>query len=273
MSERDRTRRQGVRHGRIRASLVSVACLLRGLPLFFRAAPRTPLRVLGIIALDTLHALRHSRPLPRKRISELAMLLDFEGCTNAAWDHKELCEAEYQAIRQRLEKAGLGLCIEEYLTRLRELESRRPSIGGDHRRFDEVRSYREAVARLSIATAAAIALNAHCREEDVRAAQCDSDVDTLFRILMQCQIIDDVLDYREDVSAGLPSFLTASASLPQAMALTATAARDYAASPQYSSGTGVLPLRMALCVITAVTTLVVRVADRRHRTLAGACIR
>jgi hypothetical protein len=35
------------------------------LPLFFCATPRTPLRVLGIIALDTLHVLRHSRPLPR----------------------------------------------------------------------------------------------------------------------------------------------------------------------------------------------------------------
>ena len=126
------------------------------------------------------------------------MFLDFEACTNAAWDHKDLCEAEYQAIRQRLEKAGLGLCIEEYLGRLRELESRRPSIGGDHRRFDEVRSYREAVARLSLATAAAIALNGECLEEEIRATQCDSDVETLFRILMQCQIIDDVLDYTED---------------------------------------------------------------------------
>ena len=194
------------------------------------------------------------------------MFLDFEGCTNAAWDHKDLCEAEYQAIRQRLETAGLGLCIEEYLGRLRELESARPSIGGDRRRFDEVRSYREAVARLSLATAAAIALNAEVsRRGHSAATHCDSDVDTLFRIVMQCQIIDDVMDYAEDVSAGLPSFLTASASLPQAMHLTARAARSYGASPRHSSGTGVFPLRMALYVVTAVTTLVVRVADRRHR--------
>ena len=86
----------------------------------------------------------------------------------------------------------------------------------------------------------------------------------LFRIVMQCQIIDDVLDYTEDVSAGLPSFLTASASLPQAMELTAKAARSYAASPGCSSGDGVFPLRMALCVCTALTKLVVRVADRRR---------
>ncbi len=249
----------------MRASLVSVGCLLRGLPLFFRAAPRTPLRALGIIALDILHVLRHSQPLPRKRISELAMLMDFEGCTNAAWDHKDLCHAQYRAIRQRLEQAGLGLCVEGYLGRLRELESGRPSIGGDRRRFDEVRVYREAVARLSLATAATIALNAEWRDADIRAARCDGDVDTLFRILMQCQIIDDVVDYTEDVSAGLPSFLTSSASLPLAMELTAKAARSYAAPPQHSAGTGVFPLRVALRVVTAVTRLVVGVADWRHR--------
>jgi hypothetical protein len=222
------------------------------------------LRVLCIIALDTLHVLRHSQPLPRKRISELATFLDFQACTNAAWDRKDLCDAEYQAIRQRLEKAGLGLRIEEYLSRLRELERRRPSIGGDYRRFNEVRAYREAVARLSLVIVTAIALNGECLEEEIRATHFDSDVKTLFRIVMQCQIIDDVLDYTEDVSAGLPSFLTASASLRQAMELTARAARSYAGSPEGPSADDVFPVRMALRVVTAVTRLVVRVAHPRR---------
>ena len=171
-----------------------------------------------------------ARRLPRQRRKQLATFLDFQACTNAVWDGKDLCAAEYRALRQRLEKAGLGLWITEYLCRLRELETRRPSLGGDRRRFDDVRSYREAVARLSLATITAIALNAECLEDGIRATYCDSDVAALFRMAMQCQIIDDVVDYREDLSAGLPSFLTASASLPQAMALTAEAARSYAAS-------------------------------------------
>ncbi|MBK9241510.1 MAG: hypothetical protein IPL75_14895, partial [Acidobacteria bacterium] len=83
------------------------------------------------------------------------------------------------------------------------------------------------VARLALATAAAMALNPDGREQD-RGEATDADVDTLFRILMQCQVIDDVLDYAEDASAGLPSFLTASASLSQALDLTADAARAYA---------------------------------------------
>ena len=253
MSERDRTG--------LRASLLSLACFLKGMPLFFRASPKTPLRVLAIVAIDTLHMLRHSKPLTRKKVRELAMLLDFQACTNAAWDRKERCKAEHRAIREHLEKAGLRLCIEEYLGRLHELESGRPSPGGDRRRFGEVRSYREAVVRLSLATA--IAMDARRLDEEIRATHDDGDVATLFRIVMQCQVIDDVIDYTEDVSASLPSFLTATASLPQALELTADAARDYAASEH--SPSAVFPLRVADTVCAAMATLIVRLAHRWHR--------
>jgi hypothetical protein len=247
----------------VRASLVAVGCLLRGVPLFFCAAPKTPLRVLCVLALDTVHALRHARPLPWRRLCELATFLDFQACTNAAVDHKDLCEAEYRAIRQWLEEAGLGAWVEAYLGRLRELEGRRPPIGGDHRRFDEVRSYREAVARLSFATVTGIALDAECLEEAIRATHGDGDLEALCRIAMQCQIIDDALDYAEDLAAGLPSFLTASASLPHAMAWTAEAARSYGAVRGSSSGRAAWPVRMALRAVTAATSLSVLVAHRR----------
>jgi hypothetical protein len=247
----------------LRAGLVSITCLLRSLPLFLSAAPRTSLRVLCIVALDTIHVLRHSQPIPRQRRKELATFLDFQACTNAMWDRKRLCAAEYRALQRRLEKADLGMWMTEYLSRVRELETRRPSIGGDLGRFDDVRSYREAVARLSLATLTAIALNAACLDEGIRATQCESDVAMLFRMAMQCQIIDDVVDYREDLSAGLPSFLTATASLPQALALTADAARSYATNHTRSSGDDVFPLRVGLSVITAVTKLVVGVARIR----------
>lgn len=256
MSDPSRAGRPDARHGRVRIGLVSVRCLLRGMPLFFRAAPRTPLRVLGIIALDTLHRLRHSEPLPRRRVRELAAFLDFQGCANAAWDHKAVSAAQYQAIRQQLEHAGLGSCIEAYLDRLEHLEGRRPPVGGDSRHFDDVRSYREEVARLSLGAAAAIALHSGRLDEGIRSTRCDSDVETLFRILMQCQIIDDVLDYPADLGAGLPSFLTACASLPQAMDLTALASRSYAAGSERPAADAVFPLRMALSVVTTMTKLV-----------------
>ena len=252
------------RPGRIRASLVSLACFLRGLPLFFCAAPSTPLRVLCVIALDTVHMLRTARPLPRSRCKQVAAFLDFQAGTNAVWDGKDLCAPEYRALRQRLEMAGLGPWITEYLSRLRELETRRPRIGGDLQCFDDVRAYREAVARLSLATITAIALNADCLDEGIRATYCDTDVAALFRMAMQCQIIDDVVDYREDLSAGLPSFLTASASLAQAMASTAGAIGFYAARRGPSAGGVAFPLEAALHVITLATRLVVGVARRKE---------
>lgn len=246
------------------SSLVAAGCLLRGLPLFFRTAPRTPLRVLGIIALDTLHVLRHSRPMPRPRVRDLAALLDLEGCANQQWDHKHPCPADHGALMHRLDQSGHGRLTANYLNRLRALESTRPTPGGDQRRFDEVRCYREAVARLSITTAAALALDEPC--------PADADVETLFRILMQCQIIDDVADYQADAAAGLPSFLTASASLSQALERTATASRHYARSRtdpkngHQERRCGLLPLRGALAVVSGLTQLIVRAARRRSAT-------
>jgi len=201
------------------------------------------LRVLAIVALDTLHVLRTSRPLSRKRVGELAMVIDFQACTNAAWDRKTLSPEAYRASRERLETAGLGMHLDEYLDRLRALESRRPPIGGDQRNFDDVRAYREEVVRISLATLTAIALD---------GTQDDGDLDALFRMAMQCQIIDDVLDYREDLRAGLPSFLTATGSRSKALELTARAARSY------GRGQGVLPLRVALRILSMLAQLVMR---------------
>jgi hypothetical protein len=249
-----------------RAVLASVGCFLRGLPLLVAAVPGTPLRVLCIVALDTLHVLRHSHSLPRKKRQDLATFLDFQACTNAAWDRKDRCAEERQAIQRRLETAGLGPWIEAYLGRLRELETNRPAIGGDRQRFHDVLAYREAVARLSLATIAAIALNTECLDAAIEATHRDRDLTTLFGMAMQCQIIDDVLDYREDLSLGLPSLLTASASLPEAITMTASAARSYRGDRRRASGHGVLPLRLALWVLAAATMVVVRAAGWR---LAG----
>lgn len=250
--------RGGVRCGAVRSSIVSVSCFVRHLRLFFRGTPKTPLRVLGVVAFDTLHVLRYSRPLTPERVNALATFMDFEGCANAACDHKAFCDADYQGILHRLEAAGLAQCVGGYLRRLQQLESERPAVPGDRRRFADVRSYREAVARLSMGTAAAIALVDDPVDEGSGITWCDSDVEALYRILMQCQIIDDVLDYREDLAAGLPSFLTACASPPQALDLTAAAVRSYAGG-RPSSSTVVFPLRLALFVVTVLTKLLVRV--------------
>jgi hypothetical protein len=266
MSDGRRTPSARAGRGRIRTSVVAMTCLLRRVPFFFRARPRTPLRVLGIVALDALHVIRTSQPLPRRRAQELALFLDFQGCANAAWDHKALSRTDYHAIQDELDVAGLGACIDSYLRRLRALEGRRPPIGGDHGRFDEIRAYREDVARLVFETAAAIALAPGPVRDDVPEIETDSDVDALVRVLLQCQIIDDVLDYNEDLSGGLPSYLTGCASLSEALELTAGAARSYGACLD-----AVFPLRCSLAAATLAARFVVAIAARASSFgLAGA---
>lgn len=257
---RTATTAPGLAH--IRASLVSAACLIRGLTCCHGARPGTPLRALCIIALDTLHVLRKGRPLPSERCQAVALFLDFQACANALWDRKSPSDAQYRSLRRRLEQAGLRVWVVGYLTQLRELETRRPSLAGARCRFEEVRSYREAVARLSLAAVTGVALNADSIESAIRSTHCDSDVAALFRMAMQCQIIDDVVDYGSDLSAGLPSFMTGSAPLPRAIALTSKAARSYAPSRGPSAGSAVLPLTAALYLLMAVARLALAVAGR-----------
>jgi hypothetical protein len=237
--------------------LVALTSLLRHLPRFFRHTPKTPLRVLGIVAFDTLHVLRHSRPLSPGRADALASFMDFEGCANAACDGKPYCEADYRTILTRLDEAGLAECVRSYLQRLRELENGRPAVPGDLRRVMEVRAYREAVARLSMGTAAVIALTADPVDEGSHSTSSDRDVDALYRVLMQCQIIDDVLDYRQDVAAGLPSFLTASVSVPESVEVTREAVGSYAAGGVPAVPGAIFPLRLALAITTMAAKLIV----------------
>ena len=246
-----------VRCGPLRSGVSAFACLLRSVPLFFSPAPKTPLRVLFIVALDTMQAVRRCGRLSRQRRHDLATLLDFQACTNAMWDRKPLCATEYESLHQKLRKAGLETWVTEYLRLLCQLETRRPRAGGTLQRCRDVRAYREDVARLSLATVAAIATNAANIEDGMRATHADIDLAVLLRMAMECQIIDDIIDYRSDRRAGLPSFLTASASLDDALASTAEAADFYGWSRARSRERSALPLETALAVLTAVTKAVV----------------
>ena len=257
--------RKDVRRDRISSTLISVISFLRGLPLFLSARPKTPLRVLCVMAFDTLHMLRHSKRLPIGKLRTLAALLDFGACANAICDNKEFCWREFRTTRQLLDDAGIHSSVVDFLRRLRELETRRPPLGGDHKQFHEVESYREAIVRLSLGMVATTAIGNQCLDEGVGATYCDDDLEILFRIVMQCQIIDDVLDYSKDMSAGLPSFLTASESLPQAFELTRLAALGYADNRNLPRTGDVFPLRLALFVVSTCTKLVILLGRWRQR--------
>lgn len=249
---------------RISSSWIAVRSLMRGLPLFLSARPKTPLRVLCIIAFDALHVLRTAKPLPALKLRALAALLDFGACANAAFDNKECCSREFRGSLQLLEEIGIRPSADEYLQRLSELESRRPFPGGDAWQFHTVGLYREAVVRLSLGIAAATANGNQCLDDAIRATYCEADLNLLFRIAMQCQIIDDALDYSKDLAAGLPSFLTASPSLPQTFELTRSAATGYADDRGLPRTADVFPLRLALFLVSACTKLAIALGRWRH---------
>jgi hypothetical protein len=243
--------------GRISSTLISVRSVWRCLPLFVSARPRTPLRVLCVMAFDALHQLRYSKPLPVATHRVLAALLDFGACANAIFDDKPYRRQELERTRQILDEAGLHSILEDVLRRLSDLEGRRPSPFGDDRQFHEARSYREAVARLWLGTLAATAAGSRYLEEGILATHGDDVLELLFRIVMQCQIIDDVLDYSRDASAGLPSFLTASASLREAIERTHQAACEYARHRDLPRSDEVLPLRAALGIASICAKLMI----------------
>lgn len=260
----------GHKEGRLRpsisASVTSIASVLRGFPLLFAARPRTPLRVLCVMAFDTLYRLRNSMRMPAGKLVMLSSLLDCGGCVNAFYDKKSFCRKEYGTTRRLLQDAGLGELVDEYLGRLEKLEGERPSIGGDYRQHGQVQLYREAVVRLSLGSVAATAFEAASVGEGVRAINRDHDLEILFRIVMQCQIIDDVLDFREDACRGLPSFLTSTISLPEALELTRSAAIKYADSRDLPLFGKVFPLRVALFGASIGAKLVIALGGWGRRT-------
>lgn len=254
---------------RISSTLISVISFLRCLPLFFSARPKTPLRVLCVMTFDMLHMLRRSKPLPAAKRRMMAALLDFGACMNAMFDNKDYCRKDLRLTRRILAEAGLNSFVEEFLRRLWELERRRPLPLDDDWQFHKIRSYREAVIRLSLGMIAATARDAQSIDEGIRATYCDDDLKILFRIAMQCQIVDDVLDYSKDMSAGLPSFLTASESLAEAIKLTNQAAFGYADHRDLPRSDDVFPLRMALFIASACAKVTTQVSRWRFRDAAN----
>ncbi|OWK37521.1 hypothetical protein [Fimbriiglobus ruber] len=255
-------------HDGLSSSLIAVVSVVRGLVFYLSGRPGTPLRALCIAAFDTLQVIRNGNRLSKRELNMLAVLLDFAARANAAFDHKGVCRCGRRVTPQLLEEAEIGASVAEYLRRLGNLEGGRPQSGGDRSQFQNVRFYREAVVRLSLGMVATAASGNQCLDEAIEATFGDGDLNLLFRIAMQCQIIDDVLDYSHDRPAGLPSFLTACQSLPQALELTRCAARGYADDRHLARAADVFPLRVALFHVSLCTRLVVSL--RRWR--AGACL-
>jgi hypothetical protein len=247
------------------ATLIAARSCVASLPLLVSPRPGTPLRVLCIMAFDMLHRLHRGQPMPKARLRVLAAMLDLGACANAELDDKRCRPREYCAALQLLEEGSLRVPVAEYLRRLRTLEHGRPQPGGEDWAFQNARAYREAVVRLSLGMAATIATGTLSLDDAIRATFVDADLNLLFRIVMQCQIIDDVLDYEQDLPAGLPGFLTSCRLLSQGLELTRLAALDFADDCDLPRKGDQFPLRVALVVVTSLARLVIVICRWSHR--------
>ena len=241
------------------STVIATRSVVRCLPLFFAARPQTPLRVLCLIAFDTLHRLRHAQRLPTTTLTRMALFLDFAACVNATLDHKQCSPHELQATRQQLDADGIGPALDEYLNQLRDLETRRPTLNDDQQ-FPSVVAYREAIVRLSLGMLATISVLQPTLDGGLRATRDEPDLNLLFRIVMQCQIIDDVFDYSSDRAAGLPSFLTVPGSLAHGFEWTREAAQRYATLQESPQPGHLFPLRAALCLVSTGAKLILSIA-------------
>ncbi len=182
--------------------------------------PRSPLRVLCIAALDTLHALRHSKGLSGSSQTAVAALLDLGANANALFDAKGFCRDEHRATRLLLRQTHSSRIVDEYLPRLRDLEQTRPAPGGDSRRHEATVRYRDAVVRLSLGTAVSIAFRYPSLDDGIVAVQTDAELVALLRVVTLSQVVDDVFDYEADQKMRLPSYLTAHRSVARGLELT-----------------------------------------------------
>lgn len=201
---RRRTARRFEPRLRFRDALAACAQVLPRLPAL---RPGTPLRALSLIALCALARSRGIRVTARQHKAvvaamELGALLNdrFDG---DPYDPRKLREqAACFAVHPHRE------LIRGYVKRLRRLERRRPARGDDP---DFVRIYREQVNRLSLATLWALAAGNNLAVAESQMTT-NPDLNRLFRIVMLTQLMDDVLDHREDTRRNLPSFATAAGS-------------------------------------------------------------
>jgi len=251
------------RAGRFAACLTAVVSLLRGSVLLVSKRPGTPLRILCVVAVDMLYTLRQRKRLSFDKLKTVATLLDLGACVNTHFDGKGFRRREYRATRTLAHEAGAKPLVDAYLRRLRVLEANRPSPGGGREAFPAVRDYREEVARLSLELIVSFAFDADALQVGADLFCQDDDFEIIFRIVMLCQIMDDALDRKQDAAAGLPGFLTATASPAESLDLTRRAAASYRDTQVLSPTRSAFPFVVGLRAVSAAARCVLALTRRR----------
>jgi hypothetical protein len=179
--------------------------------LLFAARPKTPLRVLCIAAFEFLARLQ-GRKLGRPRRLAMANACDFGSLRDDYYDHRGLDASEYRLLRLELRRTAPESATSRYIRELRQAERGRPVLSasnsegvggvggvGGVNAVSAVMEYRASVLDLSLRWMQEIS---GLSVEAVR-------LEVLLNLVNLMQIADDVLDWKEDLAAGCPSYVTA----------------------------------------------------------------
>lgn len=232
----------------VRIAAAAVCALVVCFPLFFARRPRTPLRVFCIIAFEYLARLSGSSLDKRRRLA-IAHACDFGSLRDEYYDEAVLDLVEYRSLRRNLREIAPEPATIHYIRRLRAAERGRPALSPGI--AFATGAYRKSVIELSLRWMERISGVA------VGPAQFSAIVD----LVCLMQLADDLLDWKEDLAARCPSYVTAlllqppSAGVTEALRATAkalltgaadSARRDVAALPFAFAGAATWILIAAL---------------------------
>lgn len=199
----------------IPAALAAVAGNLR---FFSSRQPGTPLRMLSLIAITAALRSRGIMLDPDRRQAVIEAM-ELGALLNDRFDGDDYDPVGLRARMNGFARSTHRDVVRSYAKRLCRLERSRPDPGGGEL---AVRHYREGVNRVSLAMLWALGRSSSLGNAEWEIER-ESDLRLLFQIVMQAQVIDDVLDSREDRRRGLPSFVTGGASLQETISIYADA--------------------------------------------------
>lgn len=161
--------------------------------------PRTPLRVFCIAAFEYLARLRGGT-LGRRRRLAIAHACDFGSLRDAYYDHQTLDPVAYRSLRGVLRRIAPEAATFRYIQDLRKAERSRPILSATTPGVaDATVCYRRSVIDLSLCWLLRIAGLAIEREL----------FDSIVSLVCQMQLVDDLLDWKDDQAVGCPSYITA----------------------------------------------------------------
>jgi hypothetical protein len=183
----------------LRYTGMAATSLFACVPLLLARRPQTSLRLLCIGAFEYLARLQ-GRGLDRRARLAVACACDFGALRNDFYDQGYLDRNSYRELRRSLRRLVPEMATHRYIRKLRHTERGRPSFGLD--RFPEpaaVTEYRGRVLVLSLAWLRVVSR----RSMTPRSFRC------LVALVGLVQLVDDLLDWKEDWACRRPTYVTA----------------------------------------------------------------